>query len=92
MSFELGPDRFVARRLGWFALTTLSWNRSEIATFKIRNTSAVDQGPLLGSTGRMYKARLLVELQSGKEVVLIRQGGGLALGHLAEFLSKALKE
>jgi hypothetical protein len=92
ISFELGQDKFIARRLGLFALTTMSWNRSEIATFKIRNTSAVVQGSVQGSTGRMYMVRFLVELQYGKEVVLIRQGGGLALGHIAEFLSKALKE
>lgn len=87
ISFELGPDNFTASRLGLLARTTKSWSRSEIVAFKTRNTFRVNQS--FATT--TYMARLLIELRSGKEAILVRQGDGLALGHIAVFLSKALQ-
>jgi hypothetical protein len=87
ISFELDADRFVASGLGMLARTTRTWNRRDIARFKTRDTSAVGTG----SSGTVHLARLLVELRSGVEVVLISHGDGLALGHIAVFLSKGLE-
>jgi hypothetical protein len=87
ISFELDSERFVASGLGMLARTTRIWNRRDIARFKTRDTSAV----ATESSGTVHLARLLVELRSGAEVVLISQGDGLALGHIAVFLSKGLE-
>ena len=85
--FELNPESFEVRGLGPLARTSQAWNRRDIASFRIQNTSeavwdrsGLDRRPV----------RLIIELRSGREVILVRSGDSLALGSIATVLSEAL--
>lgn len=85
--FELSPDSFGVRGLGLLARSTQTWNRRDIASFKIRNTSDA-----IGDRSGLDRrpVRLVIELRSGSEVILVRSGDSLSLGSIATALSEAL--